>query len=172
MNKKLIALAIASAFAAPGVALAQGSSVTIYGTFNVDFENVERDDSSSPGTTPNTMVPAASITGIDFKSRNRVTSNSSNVGFRGTEDLGNGLKGIFQVESSLNIDTGGGNLGGRNTHIGLSGPWGTVFYGQWDTPYKFVTIRQDVWYATGIASNNLIIGNPGFGVSSLTQAAP
>lgn len=72
----------------------------------------------------------------------------------------------------MNVDTGGGNFGGRNTNIGLSGPWGTVFYGQWDTPYKFVTLRQDVWYATGIASNNLIIGNPGFGVSTATQAAP
>ncbi len=156
MNKKLIALAIASAFAVPGTALAQGSSVTIYGTLNVDFENVEADEG----------------TGLDFDQRNRVSSNSSNIGFRGTEDLGNGLKGIFQLESSLNMDTGAGGLGSRNSHVGLSGPWGTVFYGIWDTPYKFVSLRQDAWYSTGIAANNFIVGTPGFGVATATQSAP
>jgi predicted porin len=156
MNKKLIALAIASAFAAPGAALAQGSSVTIYGTLNADFENVEADDG----------------TGLEFDQRNRVQSNSSNIGFRGTEDLGNGLKAIFQVESSIVLENGGGNLGGRNSHLGLSGPWGTVFYGLWDSPYKYVTLRQDVWYATGIASNNFVVGTPGFGVATATQSAP
>ncbi|MGH8729131.1 MAG: porin [Burkholderiales bacterium] len=157
MNKKLIALAIASAFAAPGVAMAQGSSVVIYGTLNADFENVEADDTD---------------TGLEFDQRNRVSCNSCNLGFRGTEDLGNGLKAIFQIESSINLDSGNGNLGGRNSNVGLSGPWGTVFYGLWDTPYKFVSLRQDAWYATGIAANSFVIGTPGFGVATATQSAP
>lgn len=177
MNKKLIALAIASAFAAPGAALAQGSSVTIYGTFNVDFENVERDGATSVGSTPNTMVGAALITGADLPSRNRVSSNSSNIGFRGTEDLGNGLKAIFQCESGVAVDTGAessstGDFCTRNSHVGLSHAWGTVFYGNWDTPYKFVSLRQDAFYATGIGVNDGIIGTPGFGVATATQAAP
>jgi predicted porin len=163
MNKKLIAaLAIVGTFAAPCAALAQGSSVTIYGTFNVDFENVEADDSD---------------VGLEFDQRNRVSQNSSNIGFRGTEDLGNGLKAIFQCESGVAVDTGSssastGSFCTRNSNVGLNGPWGTVFYGNWDTPYKFVSLKQDSWYATGIGSHIGIMGTPGFGVATATQAAP
>jgi predicted porin len=155
MNKKLIALAVVGALSAPA-ALAQGTSVTIYGTLNVDFERVEAKDSA--------------FNGPELDPRNRVSSNSSNIGFRGTEDLGNGLKAIFQCESSANIDNGGAGLCTRNTHVGLSGGWGTVFYGQWDTPYKFVSLSQDAWYATGIAAGATIWGTPGFGVLTSTAS--
>ncbi|MGH8771704.1 MAG: porin, partial [Burkholderiales bacterium] len=134
MKKKLLALVLSNLFSAG--AFAQGSNVTVYGTLNADFENVERDGATSPPDAGNSFVPSSAvlgspITGADLESRNRVSSNSSNIGFRGTEDLGNGLKAIFQLESSINLDAGGGNLGGRNSNVGLTGAWGTVFYGQW-----------------------------------------
>jgi predicted porin len=156
MNKKLIALAVSGAFGLPAVALAQGTNVTIYGMLNVDFERVEAKDSA--------------FNGPEFDPRNRVSSNSSNIGFRGTEDLGNGLKAIFQCESFANIDNGGAGLCTRNTHVGLSGGWGTLFYGQWDTPYKFTTLAQDAFYSTGIAASATVIGTPGFGVATVTQS--
>jgi predicted porin len=155
MNKKLIALAVAGALGLPAAALAQGTNVTIYGTLNVDFERVEAEDS---------------FVGPELEARNRVSSNSSNIGFRGTEDLGNGLKAIFQCESSANIDNGGAGFCTRNTHVGLSGGWGTLFYGQWDTPYKFTTLAQDAWYATGIAASATVIGTPAFGVATATAS--
>jgi predicted porin len=97
-----------------------------------------------------------------------LSSNSSNIGFRGSEDLGGGLKAIFQIESSINIDTGAGGLGSRNSNVGLAGGWGTVFYGQWDTPYKFITLKSDPFFATSAASFNSLIGSPGFNVLSTT----
>ena len=58
---------------------------------------------------------------------------------------------IFQLESFIFLDTGNGNLGGRNSNVGLqSNDWGTVFYGIWDTPFKLTTVRLDafnVWDA-------------------------
>lgn len=171
MQKKLLAWAVATAFAAPLAAYAQGSNVVIYGTFNVDLENVERDHATVGGAGNSLVGAPPAANAADLVSRNRVSSNSSNIGFRGTEDLGiAGLKAIFQLESGLNIDAGGGNLGGRNSNVGLSGPWGTVFYGIWDTPYKFVTLRQDAWYATGIAAGTQIYGGPGFNVGTTTQS--
>jgi predicted porin len=96
-----------------------------------------------------------------------VSSNSSNIGFRGSEDLGfGGMKAIFQIESSINLDSGSGNLGGRNSNVGLAGGWGTVFYGQWDTPYKVITVKADPFFATSAASFNSLIGSPGFNVLS------
>ena len=105
----------------------------------------------------------------EISSQAGLSSNSSNIGFRGSEDLGGGLKAIFQIESAINIDTGSGNLGGRNSNVGIASDWGTVFYGQWDTPYKYIHQKVDPFYSTGAASFGAgIIGSPGFNVLSGT----
>ena len=144
MHKKLIALAVAGAIA-PAMAFADTSAVTLYGTLNVDFENVK-------------ATGATAGSASDVKSRNRVTSNSSNIGVKGMEDLGGGLKAIFQVESSIGLDDGSGTLAGRNSNLGLTGDFGTVFLGNWDTPYKASTIRLDPFGAKGIAGYANIMG--------------
>ena len=152
MNKKLLALAVAAAVSAPAVALADDSTVTLYGTLNMDFENVKADGAVAPAV-------------VNLPSRNRVSQNSSNIGFRGTEPLGGGLNAIFQLESGVNIDTGAvttsaGAFATRNSNVGLSGGFGTIFLGNWDTPYKNSTLPIDAFYATGIAYYaNVLSGN-------------
>lgn len=144
-------------------------NVTIYGTLNADFERVEAQDTTRDGSF-NSLVRASSTgaTAAELDPRNRVSNNSSNIGFRGIEDLGGGLKAIFQCESSANVDNGGAGFCTRNTHVGLSGNWGTVFYGQWDTPYKIIGTRIDAFYATGIATGEAFYGSPGFGIGPAT----
>ncbi|HZI83756.1 MAG TPA: porin [Casimicrobiaceae bacterium] len=117
MNKKLVALAVAGAFALPLAAQAQTANVTLYGRLNVDFEFVkgEQADGSNPTV-------------------NRLSSNSSRFGMRGTESLGGGLNAIFQIESSINGDTNAGNLGGRETFVGLQGSWGKFTMGRFLMP--------------------------------------
>jgi predicted porin len=163
MNKKLITRTIVSALVTPVAAFAQGTNVTIYGRLNVDFERVEAKDTSRSGP-GNSLVAAPAAISPEFDPRNRVTSNASNIGFRGTEDLGGGLKAIFQCESSATIDNGTGTWCSRNSHVGLTAGWGTVFYGQWDTPFKILNSPRDAWYYTGLAASNGMIGTPGFGV--------
>ena len=87
MNKKLLALAVAAAVSAPAVVLADDSTVTLYGTLNIDFENVKAEGASPANAT-------IGATGINLPSRNRVSQNSSNIGFRGIEPLGGGLNEI------------------------------------------------------------------------------
>jgi predicted porin len=147
MNKKLIALAIAGATFAPAVLAQSANPVTLYGTLNIDFENVK--SAGASGALPNNLA------------RNRVSANSSNFGFRGTEDLGGGLKAFFQLEmGSVAIDVGGGNLAGRNSAVGLQGSAGTVLLGNWDSPYKSSTGAVDAFYGTGIGNNvNVMSGN-------------
>lgn len=147
MNKKLIALAIAGATIAPAALAQSANPVTLYGTLNIDFENVK--------------AAGAAGAGVNALSRNRVSANSSNFGFRGTEDLGGGLKAFFQLEmGSVAIDVGGGNLAGRNSAVGLQGSAGTVLLGNWDTPYKSSTGSADAFYGTGIANLvNIVSGN-------------
>ena len=75
MNKKLIALALA---ALPAAAMAD---VTMYGIMKIGVENTSADFGNK----------------YDH-SQNRIDDYGSRIGFKGTEDLGDGLKAIWQVE--------------------------------------------------------------------------
>jgi predicted porin len=118
MKKKLVALAVAGAVSAPFAAQAQTANVTLYGRLNLNMEYV---DTKWPNGNKNSLY--------------RVSSNSSRFGIRGTESLGGGLNVIFQLESSVNADAGGGTLAGRETFVGLQGGWGTVKIGNFLAPY-------------------------------------
>lgn len=155
MKKTLVALSIAGI---SGAALAQ-SNVTIYGTVDV----------SGQGTTQsNVKNGSASSNGYNGGSTFNLQSNSSLIGFKGAEDLGNGVKALFQAETTLNMtgnqavasksDGGGGvSLGGvaassgngvfgglRDTFVGLSGNYGTGTAGYISTPFRQSITKFDV----------------------------
>jgi len=137
MKKSLIALAVAGVVAAPA-AFAATSNVDVYGVMSIAIEDMNRD-----GT-------AASVTP-------GVISNPSRIGFKGSEDLGGGMKAVWQVESALDANgttIGGTTIGTRNTFIGLAGDFGTVVAGRHDTPYKLGTASLDP-FADTIADYNL-----------------
>lgn len=127
MQKKLIALAVAGMVAAP-VAMAQ-SNVTIYGIMDAAISS---SSSSYAGD--------SNRTGLDFSQENQ---SGSRIGFRGTEDLGNGLKASFVIEQGIIADTGesaqGGRTFGRQTFVALSGGFGTVSAGRQYSP-QFVFV--------------------------------
>ncbi len=144
MNKKLVALAVAGAFAAPLAVQAQTANVTLYGRVNLDLEFIkgEQADGSNPTV-------------------NRVSSNSSRFGMRGTESLGGGLNAIFQIENgSVAADTGGGNLGGRETFVGLQGSWGKFTMGHFLMPQDDVRFIFDnsITLGTSLLSDGAIWG--------------
>ena len=106
MQKKLIALAVAGL--ASSAAFAQ-TNVTVYGIADGTFDYVWQSGSKarSESATQNYSaigVPTTSAS-LPFRSRGtmltftRVQANSSYIGFKGSEDLGNGLKAIFQYET-------------------------------------------------------------------------
>lgn len=128
MQKKLIALAIAGL--ASTAAFAQ-SNVTIYGLADV----------SVAGTTY--MGAAGKQTQYSVNSGMLSTSR---LGFKGVEDLGNGLKALFVLEYGLNVDANAG-IGGtvttnstgvtstnaRQQFVGLTGGFGTAVAGRLQT---------------------------------------
>jgi predicted porin len=117
MKSSFAAAAACAAMLSPA-ADAQIANVRLYGSLNLDVELVSarQDDGTNPTV-------------------NRVSSNSSRFGVRGNEYLGGGQVAIFQIESSINGDTNAGNLGGRETFVGLQGDWGTLKLGRFLTPY-------------------------------------
>lgn len=152
MQKKIIALAIASALTAPA-AFADTSNVTVYGLLNADVESVS--NSLPSGTNP--------------ASKTRITSNASRLGIKGTEDLGDGMSAIWQIESRLNLvgneaasATNAGTAsvfnGLRNSNVGLKGNFGTVFLGHWDTPFKTAHNPVELFDNTTIATATALMG--------------
>lgn len=117
MQKKLIALAVAGLMAAP--AFAQ-SNVTIYGRVDYGFMSRSGDD----GAVTKRQGKNEMESGIQGGSR---------LGFKGAEDLGNGLKAIFELEfGSISMDDNGGLGSNRHAWIGLTGDFGTVIGGRLD----------------------------------------
>jgi predicted porin len=123
MKKSLMALAILSATA--GVAQAQ-SSVQIYGNLDAGF--VKRSDQTLA---------------IGKRAANT-------LGFKGTEDLGNGLKALFQLEMRYEPDTGTVENGSRplfqgQSRVGLAGDFGMVRIGRGVTAYQETIGQFEPW---------------------------
>jgi predicted porin len=117
------------------------------------------------------LVPAAAYTGINQSSRGVMDPSTSNIGFRGGVELMPNLSVTWQVESQIPIEgTGPANTwASRNSNVGLTGNWGTLFYGSWDTPYTWTTRTLVNPIRSGnVTDYNSIINNPGFGVASVT----
>lgn len=105
-----VMLAVLAACGA-SAAMAQ-SSVNLYGRVNTSIEHQKLGNSSATG----------------------MVSNSSFIGFRGTEDLGNGLKVGFILESRFASDNGGNSMSfGRQSEVNLSGNFGTLRLGNFDS---------------------------------------
>ena len=144
MQKKLIALAVAG-LASTG-AFAQ-ANVTVYGVADATFD----------------VVRASNVKdGYDLGNTTRVSSNSSYIGFKGAEALGNGLTAVFQVESGVDFAAGGNSLATRDTFVGLAGGFGTVVMGNLTGPTRALGGAVDVNSgATGIGTNGGLIGKLG-----------
>ncbi len=151
MKKKLLTLAVAAAL--PMAAQAANAEVTIYGKLHASIDYVDYDAN-------NTTIGAGGAP-YDRDSQWDVTSRASRLGFKGSEDLGNGLKFIWKVETQMSI-TDGGTFGFRNTYVGLAGGWGTFLYGRHDTPVKMSTGKLDI-FADTIADYNIGSQTGGFG---------
>lgn len=103
---------------------------------------------NASGATP---VDAAGPAG-NIASRSRMTTNSSLIGFKGAESLGNGMTAVFQAEFGINGDTGGwaansgnafGQAGARDTYVGVAGGFGTVAMGTLTHPIREMGAKVD-----------------------------
>lgn len=165
MNKKLMAVAVAGALAAPGLAFAQASSVTISGYFKVSVDQVNYNHATTQvgsfaaGTTTYTAGTAIASR-LGNSSETRVSDNASRMIFGIREDLGNGLAAIAQADLRFNpadsgpaVGNGGWALGAPmsgSTWVGLeSKTWGAMKFGRYDLHYGR---GGDSWNATNAGS--------------------
>lgn len=119
MKKTLIALSLAGAFAAAGAASA--AEVQVYGLVDLSLAYVHS-DADAPG-----------VDSTDKFTMENAREFGSRFGIKGMEDLGNGYKVGFVLENGFKADDGtldqGGDLFGREAHLDLYSPYGTLTFG-------------------------------------------
>ncbi|WP_368647404.1 porin [Castellaniella ginsengisoli] len=122
MKKTLLAAALLAGFATAGVAQAE-TSVTLYGILDTGYgyQNYKFDRADADITSKSSGLRDG-------------TFNGSRWGLKGAEDLGDGLRAIFQLEASVNLGSqpGDGQRGfARQSFVGLSSDnWGTFTMGR------------------------------------------
>ena len=154
LTKNLLAIAVAGAMVAP----AAMADVEVYGKAHVSAGMLDNDGTNGDSLY---MLP-----------------NNSNVGVRGTEDLGNGLKALYQMEMA--IDWSGGNGSDfsanndapfrassthtlRDTYVGFGGGWGSFMLGRVNSPYKMATNNLDP-FADTVGDFNAVMGMSANGI--------
>lgn len=140
MQKKHLAAALLAAL--PLISFAQ-TNVQLYGIVDAAVSSEDN------GVDRHTVV-------------NSGNQSSSRFGFRGTEDLGNGMKALFNLEAGTSIDTGAGDsaLFGRRSVVGLQGDFGTVTLGREYSPIASVAGATDItgqgFYGSNLSAFNYL----------------
>jgi predicted porin len=138
MKKHLIAAGLVAAFAAPAMA----QNVSVYGVIDQAVVNTDTDGAASTTALSGGVLA------------------SERLGFKGSEDLGGGLKAFFRLENAIDAGTGTNNAGfSRGAEVGISGAFGSVKIGKFDlTAAEGIdsTVGQfgNVTNASGIDSTN------------------
>jgi len=138
MNKKLIALAVGSAIGALGASAAFAqSSVTLSGSLNFNYGLFDNGGAGfGKGTNNSVGNVKAKYDGL--------SNQESQWAMAGEEKLANGMSAFFLCSTSMDI-TGGtaANMCARNSYIGLKGGFGSVNFGNYDTPAKRMSGQFD-----------------------------
>ena len=126
MKKTIISLAIAAGMAASGAAFAEA---TIYGNLHLSIDTPDNDGSTTDSMTMNNQTSA--------------------IGVKGSEDLGDGMKAFYKAEFQVDPSTSA-SLTGRDQYIGLKGGMGTVKLGSMSNNYKQKGGSVDPMYRTSL----------------------
>jgi len=139
MKRNAVAVAVGALFIAPAaqaqIVFGNDTIGTVQFYGKLYPEVISAKSSGATGTGDSVSTLASAPTGTTAGSRLAVDSQNSYLGFRGERKFGNtGLKGIWQIEQSVELDTGTGVFSNRNSFLGLAGGFGTVKLGNMVRP--------------------------------------
>jgi predicted porin len=152
--RSAVVSAALSATLLAGPAMAQ-SSITIYGTVDAFGQSLH-------GAARQGRLQSGGLSG-------------SRLGFRGTEDLGGGLRAFFVLESGLNLDDGsigqGGTFYGRQALIGLTTAYGQISLGRQYSSLYTATSDFSIFSNSPAGPSTALIGGFGSGYEPVRGAS-
>ncbi|WP_461220027.1 trimeric porin PorB.IB [Neisseria gonorrhoeae] len=138
MKKSLIALTLAA------LPVAATADVTLYGAIKAGvqtYRSVEHREGKVVGVGTGSEIS-------DFGSK---------IGFKGQEDLGNGLKAVWQLEQGASVAGANSGWGNKQSFVGLKGGFGTIRAGSLNSPLKNTKDNVNAWESSKFTGNVLEI---------------
>ncbi|EMT3911642.1 porin [Neisseria gonorrhoeae] len=138
MKKSLIALTLAA------LPVAATADVTLYGAIKAGvqtYRSVEHREGKV----------------VDVGTGSEISDFGSKIGFKGQEDLGNGLKAVWQLEQGASVAGTNSGWGNKQSFIGLKGGFGTIRAGSLNSPLKNTGSKVNAWESGKFTGNVLEI---------------
>ncbi|WP_079872716.1 porin, partial [Neisseria meningitidis] len=113
--------------------LAAVADVSLYGEIKAGVEgrNIQAQLTEQPQVTNGVQGNQVKVTKAKSRIRTKISDFGSFIGFKGSEDLGEGLKAVWQLEQDVSVAGGGASQwGNRESFIGLAGEFGTLRAGR------------------------------------------
>lgn len=129
MRKKLTALVLSA------LPLAAVADVSLYGEIKAGVEGrnyqLQLTEAQAANGGASGQVKVTKVTKAKSRIRTKISDFGSFIGFKGSEDLGEGLKAVWQLEQDVSVAGGGASQwGNRESFIGLAGEFGTLRAGR------------------------------------------
>jgi len=148
LRKTLLSFAPLALVAAVGSAYADDTNVTLYGVLDAGVANIQH----SLNFDPNFVTAANPTVSKGTQSATGVFNgglSASRWGIKGTEDMGDGLKALFLLESGINVGTGSVSNAGlslaRNASTGPNTGLDSAISGQLFARGAYVGLSSSSW---------------------------
>ncbi|HGG9738712.1 TPA: porin [Neisseria meningitidis] len=148
MRKKLTALVLSA------LPLAAVADVSLYGEIKA---GVEGRNIQLQLTEPlQNIIQQPQVTKRKSRIRTKISDFGSFIGFKGSEDLGEGLKAVWQLEQDVSVAGGGASQwGNRESFIGLAGEFGTLRAGRVANQFDDASQAIDPWDSNNDVASQL-----------------
>ncbi|RQK02789.1 porin [Neisseria meningitidis] len=145
--KKLTALVLSA------LPLAAVADVSLYGEIKA---GVEGRNIQLQLTEPLQNIQQPQVTKRKSRIRTKISDFGSFIGFKGSEDLGEGLKAVWQLEQDVSVAGGGASQwGNRESFIGLAGEFGTLRAGRVENQFDDASQAIDPWDSNNDVASQL-----------------
>lgn len=152
MRKKLTALVLSA------LPLAAVADVSLYGEIKAGVEgrNIQLQLTEQPSKAQGQTNNQVKVTKAKSRIRTKISDFGSFIGFKGSEDLGEGLKAVWQLEQDVSVAGGGATQwGNRESFIGLAGEFGTLRAGRVANQFDDASQAIDPWDSNNDVASQL-----------------
>ncbi|HEZ1708458.1 TPA: porin [Neisseria meningitidis] len=152
MRKKLTALVLSA------LPLAAVADVSLYGEIKAGVEgrNYQLQLTEKLSSTNAKTGNKVEVTKAKSRIRTRISDFGSFIGFKGSEDLGDGLKAVWQLEQDVSVAGGGATRwGNRESFVGLAGEFGTLRAGRVANQFDDASQAIDPWDSNNDVASQL-----------------
>ncbi|CWT00582.1 outer membrane porin protein [Neisseria meningitidis] len=122
----------------------------------MEGRNYQLQLTEQPSRTQGQTSNQVKVTKAKSRIRTKISDFGSFIGFKGSEDLGEGLKAVWQLEQDVSVAGGGATRwGNRESFVGLAGEFGTLRAGRVANQFDDASKAIDPWDSNNVVASQL-----------------